>query len=118
MAEQIDNKRDYFRASTNLSAVVRSKGKKHDVNIIDISAGGLKFESDVAFFAGETFTIDFSLLDTEFSKPCRIVHVSQKDPPINTYGCSFEYVKDADLKKLNSFVFAAQAAPSPGAAEQ
>jgi len=109
MADQSENKRDFFRASTELNATLRSKGKKHHVKIVDISAGGVKVESDEVFFVDENVTIDFTLLDNQFSKTCKIVHVMVGEGVHNTYGCMFEYIKDADQKKINSFVFAAQA---------
>ena len=109
MSGQNENKRESFRASTDLNATLKSKGDKLSAKIIDLSAGGLKIKTNKNFLVGEKVTVDFLLNDDRFSKTCRVAYAKPGEDAVYTLGCKFEYVNTADLKKISSYAFSIQA---------
>jgi c-di-GMP-binding flagellar brake protein YcgR len=110
MADQYENMREFFRAAIDMEATIQSKGYRHSAKIVDISAGGLKIESDQVFMVGENVTVEFNVHNMRLRKTCKIVHALLGAATQNIFGCRFEYVNDSDLKKINSYVFELQAA--------
>lgn len=105
---EADTLRDELRVYTSFPAMVYVSGERDgiEVEVKDISVGGIMFISEQKFEAGENFSFAFcpgkkEVMVEATIKVQRPVHV----PGMYGYGCKFTYLSSHDEAEIRSFVF-------------
>ena len=109
MSVKVSNRRAYFRVETKIDAVLRVNNVMQNVQVVDISTGGLQITSKIELPLNEFVTIYYSLPSNRMTAYCRIVRNVKSGDPEYQYGCKYEYISENDRKKIYSYLFDTQA---------
>lgn len=99
-----ENKRNYFRVTTDITASVHHHDTNLPVKILDMSSGGMRFESDQDFIAGETVPISLNIDENKIMILFKIVRVTSNENANNIYGTEFYYMNHHDSEVLNAYI--------------
>lgn len=108
------NDRAFFRLDTNIDATVTmftglEIGEK-PCRLVNVSAGGVCFESQYRYHKSDTLLLKFKLLeDSQMSVAyCKIVRVTEKGEKNSEYGCEFLELTEDARTELAKDIFAIQ----------
>lgn len=103
-----ENKRKFFRISTEIDALLRSNEVNLPVKIIDMSSSGMRVESDHEFHDDDVVPINFDIDNNRMMILCKIVRISGNEEGHYTYGLKHHYLSSADEDKLNAYILSNQ----------
>jgi len=101
---QTENKRTHFRVLTDLDATLRLENKKQHARITDLSAGGLRIETEIALKTNQSLPIEFTIQNSRLMVLCKVVRVLRGAGSMNEYGLKYEFLSNADTDKIFSYV--------------
>ena len=104
-----DSKRAHYRIMAELEADMQVGSAKMPVLITDISLGGARVESYNELESDKAMLISFAIQNQRISALCRIVHIIEETSIPHIYGIKFETIWEADVDKINTFIFSRQA---------
>lgn len=105
--------RDELRVNTSLH-IEASFDRREDLvklSVVDISAGGLMFESAEEFEAGESFSFTFAPAGDQIRLSARIVKAQpSKNSKVKNYSCQFFRLSPKAETAIRQFVFSSELA--------
>lgn len=119
---QTVERRQYFRINTEKIAIITFINSKKDdeegkepetmeVDLKDISLGGVRIASKRIFTPGEQFSITYTLIKYKAEMMCTVareIFMEAQRPGVHQYGCTFINVTDKQLDKLCGDLFEMQ----------
>ncbi len=104
-----ENKRHFCRISTQIKGeVVLPNGESAYADVLDISLGGLLFETDATLHKNDVAILKLQLNKEIHELKCRVIRTSMKHYPKSQCACAFEGLKHSDENAVIKFIFEKQ----------
>ena len=104
------NDRDFFRVPIKLDGTISGEGKNSGaMNILDISAGGMRIETGLLLEPGDEAAVSFMLDGADFSLRCAVTRRTRIDAQAYSYGVMFRDIDSATHSALVRIMLRQQA---------
>jgi len=87
---KLKNDRETYRLPAHVEAIIwNSKRSRTDITIVDISAGGLLFASNLQLYLDEEVMLEFTFQEAGFLEMCKVIRVFEDENKTRRYGAKF-----------------------------
>jgi hemerythrin-like metal-binding protein len=99
------NRRQHFRVTADIEAVLWLGDMPFPVSIVNIGAGGALINLQRLLAPSQEVKLEFVVENNRFMENCREIHAIKRVGAPNSYGLEFTAMADSQLDKLITYVF-------------